>query len=586
MCNENINHLLDVDFATTFDELNWITNSSNAIHTTDGRLVLQPESALITYNRGLGQINTENNRLRFKLNLEIFCPSTGGAAVVNYLVQVYNGTNLVGQSTIFIDGIDGGQVVRYSLDRTYEYEELSGNISIRIRATQGWQNEIRLTKLDVWDYFFCEDKVRTYFVFDGLFEAAQTAMSAGIRCNSWKVGNVETLTPAFTAYNNTNVGGNPITGWKFASADIDGRNRIAAATGRNTFNPFADEFGLIFDTVNSFWGGKPIGTNGNQNFGTGIMQLGLDKPVILNGLLESKAGAFFIDIDYSQNLYIEMDVIINNNSSSVFNNPNIFRRYYIEWNIEKCSRSFIYTNQLQTPPTATNQDHNGFLSGITDVTVEDTVLPCGQQLNFNGNQGAYTFTLDLGTGIGMVNVNYNAQNIPDKFDITWNSQFITTNYRGSSTYNQSLLNAGVPASQIQTANPSNGAGVISFFKNLPTPTTATITVTAPLGGTAWTLISACPTPSMQIWLYTAGCGANLNSLSPVVKFMPSENPVGFIPTVGDVIFNEAALTTTYGTNVGTTLRMRIPTGSAGTFEEVPYTIKLNASGQIIEVTPC
>lgn len=585
MCEENINQIIALDFAQTDDSLNWINTSSNQIVTVDGKLVIQPDGALSQFSRGLGQIANTNNRIRYKLNVEIFSPAVGGSPTVNYLVQIFNGVNLIGQSTIYIEGIEGGQIVRYSLDRTYTYEELAGNVSIRIKATQGWQNELRLEKLDVMDFNFCEDKVRTYFVFDQLFETSQTAQSAGLRIRSWKIGGVETVTAALDTQNQSSVGGNPVAGWKYAKADIDGSDRVAAAIEENTFNPFADEFGLVFDTVNSFWGGKPTGTAGNQDFGAGVMTLGFEKPVILNGILEPKAGAFFIDIDYSQDLYVEIDVLVNQTSGSVYNNPTTFRRFVIIWDVIKCSKDFYFLNQLQQPiPQKVDQMINGFLTGLTGITVEDTVLPCGQALNFTGNVGSFTFTLDLGTAVGMVLLNYNAIGVPDKFDVAWSGINITSNYRGSSTYNQQLLNAGVPANQIETANPSNGAGQLAFFKNTPAPTTCLVTVTAPLGGTAWTFAGVCPAASMEVWLYRAICGADISGTPDAVRFMPSEDPLSYIPQDGDIVFNQAGMFTPYA-GAGAIFRMRIPLGY-GPVAEVAYQFTIANNGTISNVQPC
>lgn len=588
MCDENINQIISLDFATTNDELNWINNSSNPIVTEDGKLVLQPESQFSTFTRTLGFIDIANNRVRFKLNLEIYCPATNGSPIVNYVVQIYNGISLVGQSTIYIDSIEAGQTVSYSLDRTYPYEELSGTISIKIKAMQGYQNELRLEKLDAWDSNFCEENVRTYFVFDGLFEGSQTAQSAGIRLLSWKVDGTETLTSAFDSQNQSSVGGNPLTGWKFAKANIDGGNRLITAVPieRNTFNPFSDEFGLIFENITgNYYGGKPIGTVGGQDFGAGIMQLGFEKPVILNGILEPKAGAFFIDIDYTKSLLIEVDVLINDSSTNVYNNPNIYRKYFISWNADTCKKDFYYRNQLETNPQINDQFINGFLTGLTGITKNDTILPCGQTLNYTGNQGSYTFTLDLGTTIGMAGIDYNAQSVPDKFDINWGGINLTSNFRGSASYNQALINAGVPPSQIATATPSNGAGILRFFKTATFPTFATVTVYAPLAGTAWNLKSVCPLPYMEVWLYRANCGDDITGTPTAVVYMPVENPLTYIPNAGDIFYNQIGLTTPYNGN-SQIFRMKIPLGTNGTFSEPEVTFNVSNIGVVSNVEPC
>lgn len=493
MCNTNTNQIINLDFSQTNDELNWFNNSANPIQSDSGKLVLRPDSVMSVFSRGLSSINVNNNRLRFKLNFEVFRPTAGGSGQIKYLVQVFNGMNLIGQSYVYIDNINAGQIVKYSLDRTYQYEQLSGNISIKIKSVLGYENEIRLEKLNVEDFNFCEDSVRTYFVFDNFFNDCLTAQAGGLRLLKWKIDGIETLTADFLAHNQINLGGNPVAQFKFGTADLDGANRISATAGQNTFNPFVDDFGLVFDTVNSFHGGKPTGTVTSQNFGAGVMQLGFEKPEILNGLLQPKKGAFFIDIDYSQDLFIEIDVVVNQNNPQLFTNPTIFRKYFIIWDSVKCQKSFYYLDQLQQNPQAVDQTVNGFLSGLTPASAIDTSTPCSQSVNFNGVAGAYSFEVNFGTDIGMAGINYNASHIPDKFEITWNGQTVSTGYVGCNEYNQDLINAGVPVNQINTTpDPGNGAGQLLFFKDQPYPTTATVTVTGVIGNIGWNFAGICP----------------------------------------------------------------------------------------------
>lgn len=493
MCNENINNIASFDFSQIVDEINWFNNSSNPILTENNKLVLRPDTTISMFSRGLGSIDITNNRLRYKLNFEIFRPTTTGVDTVNFIIQIWNGFNLIGESTVYVDNISVGQIVKYSLDRTYEYDQLTGNVSIKIKTPQGYQNEIRLTKLDVWDFNFCEENVRTYFVFDEFFQNAITAQSAGLRLLKYKVDDVETLTPAFFAHNTVNLGGNPIAQWKYATAEIDGGNRIAATSNQNTFNPFVDEFGLIFDTINSFHGEKPIGTIGSQNFGSGIMNIGFEKPEIYNGLLQRKKGAFFIDIDYTKNLFIECDVVVNQTSSQLFTNPTSFRKYFIIWDAEKCQKQFYFINQIGQNQQPQDQLTNGFLTGITPETKEDTSITCNGSLNFNGAAGSYSFEINFGTDIGMAGIAYNASHIPDKFEISWNGQTVSTGYVGCNEYNQDLINAGVPMSQINTTpHPGNGAGQLLFNKNSAYPTNAIVTVTGVIGNTGWNFSGICP----------------------------------------------------------------------------------------------
>jgi len=492
MCNENYNLIKEIDFSTTNDEMNWFNNSNNPIATENGMLVFRADSQLSVFSRGIGTIDITNNRLKYLLNLEINRP-LNGVDTVYYVVQFWNGTNLIGESTIYITNISPGQIVKYSLERTYKYDQLSGNISIKIKTPIGFENEIKLKNLKVQDFNYCEEKVRTYFLFEEFFENSKMAQSAGLKLNSWKENNIETLTTDFHSYNAVNLGGNPITDWKFATAEPDGSNRISAANNQNTFNPFVDEFGLIFDDVNSFFGGKVLGTISNQNFGTGVLKLGIDKPEILNANLQRKKGAFFIDIDYTKNLKIEIDVIVNQTNSQLYTNPTSYRKYFIVWDSEKCQREFYYLDMLDSNTTSQEQIQNGFLSGITPEIKNDVNVSCGETIHFEGVPGVYSYNIDFGTATGICGIQFNNGHFPNKYDIIWNGQTFSSGFVGCNEYDTQLINAGIPTTQINTtSHPGNGTGQLTFNKTLASPNIATIIVTSVMGDDGFDFDIICP----------------------------------------------------------------------------------------------
>jgi hypothetical protein len=110
---------------------------------------------------------------------------------------------------------------------------------------------------------------------------------------------------------------------------------------------------------------------------------------------------------------------------------------------------------------------------------------------FNGSQGYYVYNIDYGTSTGWAGIDYDAMNVPDKFTIEWNGNTYTTGYVGHSDYDQQLIDAGVDPSEINTANPSNGDGILKFEKTSATPTTAKIIVEGKLGGTGWNIQGKC-----------------------------------------------------------------------------------------------
>lgn len=493
MCDKNIIELANINFGSVNDEFNWVTTGSTAIETSNGQLKLVPTDQSTSFSRALGILNANNDRVRLQINLDLYRPQTSQHDKMNVVFGVYNGSQLIDQFSLFVDNIESGAVVTCNFERFYKYSELSGNVSLRITVPTGYQNQIFLDYLKAWNQKFCEDSVRTYFAFEDFFKAALDSQSSAIQLVEWKIDDAETLTQEFFDENNS-PGGDPSAEWFPAFAELDGSNRVSEQNDPNTFNPFESEFGLTFEDVGgNFHGGKPTAVTSGSNYGPGIMTLGLEKPNVLNGDLEAIFGAFFIDLDYSKNLKVVFNVLVNNTNANPFNSPDMFRKYTIEWNVDTCSKRFFYQDQLSaTPNSIIPVDEFGFLYGLTPPLSLTEIVGCDQSFSFNGNAGTFEFQIDFGTAIGEAGINYDALNVPDKFEIEWNGQKFSSGFVGSSTYDQQLLNLGIPQSEIKTGNPSTGAGQLKFQKTSASPSSAIVRVNAPLGNTGWNISGICP----------------------------------------------------------------------------------------------
>jgi len=79
---------------------------------------------------------------------------------------------------------------------------------------------------------------------------------------------------------------------------------------------------------------------------------------------------------------------------------------------------------------------------------------CGSQYSYTGGEKFPTLlSINLGTGTGNVTLNYNAKNVPDKFEVWFDGvKVIDTGYRGSATEQTNLDNAlalrGLPSETI------------------------------------------------------------------------------------------------------------------------------------------
>ncbi len=125
---------------------------------------------------------------------------------------------------------------------------------------------------------------------------------------------------------------------------------------------------------------------------------------------------------------------------------------------------------------------------------------CNNQVVSNGVTGSFTYKVDVGTATGTIQLNYNAFNLPDKFEMSWNGaldgspSYNSSGYRGLFTNQsqQQLINLGIPLSDIHLENPSIGSGTIFINKTAANPTTVEVTVTAPISETGWNFSVVCP----------------------------------------------------------------------------------------------
>ena len=97
----------------------------------------------------------------------------------------------------------------------------------------------------------------------------------------------------------------------------------------------------------------------------------------------------------------------------------------------------------------------------------------------SGGEGGGTYYVDLGLDAGIVTLNFNAYSVPDRFTVSLGGvMLIDTGFRGEEGY------------EIPVVGP--GAGSMSFSKPAGSPRFATVTVEAPLPGTAWDFSLSCP----------------------------------------------------------------------------------------------
>lgn len=171
---------------------------------------------------------------------------------------------------------------------------------------------------------------------------------------------------------------------------------------------------------------------------------------------------------------------------------------------------------------------NGCSSTAT-ITISIGVT-CGGSVTAGGSVGIYEVILNLGTDTGWCGVQFNAQGVPDRFELYWNDVKVA-----DSLYVGDQLDPGPPVSYpgllgektldvyeyngssfIDTGDDetftivqddiadnvteaTDGNGFLVFNKTAATPTTVRLRAIGPVGGTAWNLQNViCPTPEEEL----------------------------------------------------------------------------------------
>lgn len=237
--------------------------------------------------------------------------------------------------------------------------------------------------------------MKAYFIIRDFINDSYVSQSSGISLKSYKIGGIETLTNQFFIENQI-VSAVGKDDYYFCLVNPDGNNPVVSVN-YNSYNPFSKHFGTIYPLVNSLMRGLPTGTKSGSSYGSGVMNVGVDKPKVVtlgNGLLE---GAFFIDIDFSKDLYIEFDILTNIVNGEVYTEPQIIRKHKIIWDVKKCYREFSYFS-YQT--NLVYQDSGlGFLKGLTQLGTGENpyldfnLIECGEAIKCEDKERTRSFAL-------------------------------------------------------------------------------------------------------------------------------------------------------------------------------------------------
>lgn len=120
----------------------------------------------------------------------------------------------------------------------------------------------------------------------------------------------------------------------------------------------------------------------------------------------------------------------------------------------------------------------------------DPQVDCGGSGQTSGGSQPQTFDINLGTDWGLVVLEFDALNVPDRFTVTWNGQVVidTGNVGSGPQADYTLNGAAHPNYDLgQGPHPSSiyaGAGTAAFLKNADA-STATVNIIPATSGTGW-----------------------------------------------------------------------------------------------------
>ena len=184
--------------------------------------------------------------------------------------------------------------------------------------------------------------------------------------------------------------------------------------------------------------------------------------------------------------------------------------------------------------------------------VEQQSVKCGGRVeNKSFASGRYVVRVDLGTLMGEVTFQSNANFVPDRFIVEWdNNVVVDTGYRGRSDFQgeltRSLKSSGLPIETIITG----GKSTFTFEKTKETPSVATVTILAPLNGTAWDFYVGCPRPlqiSTSNIVITQGIQPTIMTTQGIQPNEDCVNPQSIFKFTGNV--DHTLRITLRGTNV-------------------------------------
>ena len=120
-----------------------------------------------------------------------------------------------------------------------------------------------------------------------------------------------------------------------------------------------------------------------------------------------------------------------------------------------------------------------------NLLVRPSYIKCSGSFIKQGVSGEYTLGIDYGLTVGTAGFDYSSNGVPVRYDIKYNGVTYSTGFVGDPSYNEELTLLGYPEVS------GEGTGVFEFDKNESYPREVTVTITAPLCDTDFSIKGNC-----------------------------------------------------------------------------------------------
>lgn len=197
-------------------------------------------------------------------------------------------------------------------------------------------------------------------------------------------------------------------------------------------------------------------------------------------------------------------------------------------------------------PVTPNLDEYSTQPLPTPSSTYENIKSCGR-INYDTGQGVFTYIISLDSSLNIVTFKYNTYFVPDRFIIELDDTIVVdTGYVGDATYNESLIDIGLPSTS------GVGQGSVTFA-NPKRASVAYLTVYAPLPNSSWSYLVECASPAVT--------PSNTQTITFTATNTPFSTPTPTVTPITDII----SCGTYSKTGAGKYTYRIIPNFSAGVF---------------------